>query len=99
MPILMTPREHWRARAEAWRIGYGRSFPRALLEAAMDLHRRMWVGSSVIRHSAFAPNPQFGPPQPDFETIPSLIRIEARNQIHSMIPFGPDVLGRVAFLS
>jgi GNAT superfamily N-acetyltransferase len=32
------------AHAEAWRIGYDELFPRALLEAAVDLRRRMWVG-------------------------------------------------------
>ena len=36
--------------AEAWRIGYDELFPRAGLEAAVDLRRRMWV-SSVIPHS------------------------------------------------
>ncbi len=30
--------------AEAWRIGYNELFPPALLEAAVDLRRRMWVG-------------------------------------------------------
>lgn len=32
------------AHAEAWRIGYDELFPRALLEAAVDLRRRMWIG-------------------------------------------------------
>jgi GNAT superfamily N-acetyltransferase len=32
------------AHGEAWRIGYEELFPRALLEAAVDLRRRMWVG-------------------------------------------------------
>jgi GNAT superfamily N-acetyltransferase len=32
------------AHAEAWRIGYDDLFPRALLEAAVDVRRRMWVG-------------------------------------------------------
>jgi len=32
------------AHAEAWRIGYDELFPRGLLEAAVDLRRRMWVG-------------------------------------------------------
>jgi GNAT superfamily N-acetyltransferase len=32
------------AHAEAWRVGYDELFPRAMLEAAVDLRRRMWVG-------------------------------------------------------
>ena len=32
------------AQAEAWRIGYDELFPPAVLEAAVDLRRRMWVG-------------------------------------------------------
>jgi GNAT superfamily N-acetyltransferase len=32
------------AHAEAWRIGYDELFPPALLEAAVDLRRRMWIG-------------------------------------------------------
>jgi len=32
------------AHAEAWRIGYDELFPRPLLEAAVDVRRRMWVG-------------------------------------------------------
>ena len=32
------------AHAEAWRIGYDGLFPSDLLEAAVDLRRRMWVG-------------------------------------------------------
>ena len=32
------------AHAEAWRIGYDELFPRTLLEAAVDVRRRMWVG-------------------------------------------------------
>jgi GNAT superfamily N-acetyltransferase len=32
------------AHAEAWRIGYDELFPPAVLDAAVDLRRRMWVG-------------------------------------------------------
>ena len=32
------------AHAEAWRIGYDELFPRAMLEAAVDVRRHMWVG-------------------------------------------------------
>ena len=32
------------AHAEAWRIAYDELFPRALLEAAVEIRRRMWVG-------------------------------------------------------
>jgi GNAT superfamily N-acetyltransferase len=32
------------AHAEAWRIAYDELFPRAVLEAAVELRRRMWVG-------------------------------------------------------
>jgi GNAT superfamily N-acetyltransferase len=32
------------AHAEAWRIGYDGLFPPAVLEAAVDIRRRMWVG-------------------------------------------------------
>ncbi len=32
------------AQAEAWRIGYDGLFPPAVLDAAVDVRRRMWVG-------------------------------------------------------
>jgi GNAT superfamily N-acetyltransferase len=49
MPIVRdaTPDDAERigeAQAEAWRVGYDELFPPALLEAAVDLRRRMWVG-------------------------------------------------------
>jgi GNAT superfamily N-acetyltransferase len=32
------------AHAEAWRVGYDELFPAAILKAAVDIRRRMWVG-------------------------------------------------------